>query len=303
MIRESLDPGSKYASVVVRAAGSTTPPEGAELRVRDAVGTKSRVITSRDYKMPNWIKLARSGNTFRSWTSTDGVAWTALGSVTIPMAANVLIGTSAASARYGVWITARFENVSVRTSVQQPSTVVIRASDVTKLVGNWTKITDATAADATALHNPNANAPKITTALVSPVNYFETTFEAQSGVPYHLWVRLKAQNNYFANDSVYVQFSDAQDASKAAIYRINTTTAATVVLQEVDNGPISGWGWADQGWNGNGINIYFAASGTHTIRVQQREDGAMIDQIILSPNKYLASPPGAQNRDTTIVPR
>ena len=38
MIRESLDPGSKYASVVVRAAGSTTPPEGAELRVRDAVG-------------------------------------------------------------------------------------------------------------------------------------------------------------------------------------------------------------------------------------------------------------------------
>ena len=129
------------------------------------------------------------------------------------------------------------------------------------------------------------------------MNYFETTFEAQSGVPYHLWVRLKAQNNYFANDSVYVQFSDAQDASKAAIYRINTTTAATVVLQEVDNGPISGWGWADQGWNGNGINIYFAASGTHTIRVQQREDGAMIDQIILSPNG--TSPRRREHRTAT----
>jgi len=303
MIRESLDPGSKYASVVVRAAGSSTPPEGAELRVRDAAGTKSRLIASRDYKMPNWIKLARSGSTFTSWTSTDGVAWTVLGSVTIPMATNVFIGTSAASGKYGVWITARFENVTVRTSVQQPSTVVIRAGDVTKLVGNWKKVTDATAADTTALHNPNANAAKITTALASPVNYFETSFEAQAGVPYHLWMRLKAQNNYYGNDSVYVQFSDAENASKAALYRINTATAAAVVLQERDNGPISGWGWADQGWNGNGPNIYFATSGTHTIRVQQREDGVMIDQIILSPNTFLVSRPGAQNNDTTIVPR
>ena len=303
MIRESLDPKSKYASVVVRAAGSTTPPEGAELRVRDVVGTKSRVIASRDYKMPNWIKLARSGSTFTSWTSTDGVSWTVLGSVTIPMATNVLIGTSAASARYGVWITARFENVSVRTSAQQPSTVVIRASDVTRLVGNWTKVADPTAADATALHNPNANAVKIATALATPVNYFETTFSAQAGVAYHLWVRLKAQNNYFGNDSIYVQFSDAENPSQAPIYRINTPTAAAVVLQETDNGPIREWGWADQGWNGNGTHIYFAESGTHTIRVQQREDGVMIDQIILSPSTYLGSPPGAQNNDTTIVPR
>jgi hypothetical protein len=116
-------------------------------------------------------------------------------------------------------------------------------------------------------------------------------------------VRMKAQSNHFGNDSIYVQFSDAENASKAAIYRINTPTAAAVVLQETDNGPISGWGWADQGWNGTGINIYFAAPGTHTIRIQQREDGVMIDQIILSPSTYLASPPGAQNNDTTIVPR
>ena len=135
------------------------------------------------------------------------------------------------------------------------------------------------------------------------MNYFETTFSAQAGVAYHLWVRLKAQNNYFGNDSIYVQFSDAQNASKAAIYRIDTPTAAAVVLQETDNGPIREWGWADQGWNGNGTHIYFTEAATHTIRIQQREDGVMIDQIILSPSTYLASPPGAQNNDTTIVPR
>lgn len=114
---------------------------------------------------------------------------------------------------------------------------------------------------------------------------------------------MKAQNNVYGNDSIHVQFSDSRNASGTAIYRINTTGSAPVVLQESDNGPISGWGWADQGWNGNGIHIYFASSGTHTIRVQQREDGVMIDQIVLSPDTYLSTRPGAQNNDTTILPR
>ena len=304
MIRESLSPGSNYASVVVRSAGSSTPPEGAEFRVRDAAGTRSRVIASRDFKMPNWIKLARSGNTFTSWTSTDGLAWSVLGSLTIPMATDVVIGTSVGSARHGVWSTARFENVAVHTNVTQPqpSNVVIYASDITRRFG-WNQIEDATAAQRSALLNPNASAAKITTALASPVNYFEASFTAQAGVAYHLWVRLKAQNNYFGNDSVHVQFSDSVDVNRMAIYRINTTASAAVVLQEADNGAISGWGWADQGWNGNGTHIYFAASGTHTIRIQQREDGAMIDQIVFSPSTYLSAPPGAQTNDTTIVPR
>ena len=31
--------------------------------------------------------------------------------------------------------------------------------------------------------------------------------------------------------------------------------------------------------------IYFAASGTHTLRIQQREDGAIVDQMVLSPSR------------------
>jgi hypothetical protein len=75
------------------------------------------------------------------------------------------------------------------------------------------------------------------------------------------------------------------------------------VLQESEGGILSGWGWADQGWNGLGPHIYFATSGSHTVRIQQREDGVLLDQIILSPDRYLTSRPGAQNRDNTIVPR
>ena len=45
----------------------------------------------------------------------------------------------------------------------------------------------------------------------------------------------------------------------------------------------------------------FASGGHHTIRVQVREDGAQIDQIVLSPSRYLLSPPGTVKDDATIV--
>jgi hypothetical protein len=38
------------------------------------------------------------------------------------------------------------------------------------------------------------------------------------------------------------------------------------------------------------------------VRVQTREDGLSIDQIVLSPATYLATAPGALKNDTTILP-
>jgi hypothetical protein len=66
---------------------------------------------------------------------------------------------------------------------------------------------------------------------------------------------------------------------------------------------VAGWGWQDNGYAGTGADIYFAATGSHTIRIQVREDGLGIDQIVLSPATYLTAPPGALKNDGTIVPR
>ena len=41
----------------------------------------------------------------------------------------------------------------------------------------------------------------------------------------------------------------------------------------------------------------------HTIRVQQREDGAVIDQIVVSPDEFLTSPPGWRLDDAIILPQ
>jgi hypothetical protein len=49
--------------------------------------------------------------------------------------------------------------------------------------------------------------------------------------------------------------------------------------------------------------IYFETSGTQTIRIQVREDGFSIDQIVLSPGTFLNVSPGALKNDNTILPR
>lgn len=182
------------------------------------------------------------------------------------------------------------------------TTIVIWASGATAH-GSWQTMADASAAGGSAQWNPNATTPKIVPALASPTNYFEATFPASSGTAYHLWVRMRAEGNNLGNDSVHVQFSDSVDAGAFATMRIGTSSSAEVVLQNgTSDGAVHNWGWADNGWNALGPHIYFAATGTHTLRIQQREDGAIIDQIVLSPDTYLTSPPGPRDDDTKILP-
>ncbi len=195
--------------------------------------------------------------------------------------------------------------ISTTAPTTSASTVVLWASNTptSTVHGAWGRQTDSTAAGKVALWNPDAGAAKIDPALASPKSYFEQTFHATAGTPYHLWVRMRAQSDSLSNDSVHVQFSDSTDANRAAILRIGSTNSAEIVLQ---NGPnatsVHGWGWSDNGWGSLGSDIYFASTGTHTVRIQAREDGAMIDQIVLSPDTYLISAPGGHTDDGTVLP-
>jgi len=164
-------------------------------------------------------------------------------------------------------------------------------------------LTDGTAAGGSAIWNPDNAQPKLSPAPANPASYVERTFNATAGVAYHVWVRLRAQNNSFSNDSVHVQFSDSVDSAGSATMRIGSTSSAEVVLQAGPSGTADqGWGWADNGWGVAGVNVFFATTGAHTVRIQQREDGAIVDQIVLSPNTYLTSPPGGRQNDATILP-
>ena len=60
----------------------------------------------------------------------------------------------------------------------------------------------------------------------------------------------------------------------------------------------------DAGGYGAGVSgppIYFKTTGPQRIRVQVREDGLAIDQIVLSPQRYFTQSPGLDKNDNTIV--
>jgi endonuclease/exonuclease/phosphatase family metal-dependent hydrolase len=181
--------------------------------------------------------------------------------------------------------------------------IVLYARNAVTVSGAWSRVTDASAAGGARMANTDAGAAKLSTALASPASYFDVSFTPQTGVAYHLWIRGQAQNNSWTNDSVFVQFSGSVTASGSAVYRIGSTSATIYSLEAYSGAGESGWGWEDNGY-GQGVlgpAIYFNST-SQTIRIQAREDGLSIDQIVLSPVTYATTPPGLAKNDTTILP-
>lgn len=178
---------------------------------------------------------------------------------------------------------------------------VLHARNASRLMGDWQLVGDTTAAGGTRIWNPDRGAGKVASASANPYDYFELTFTAEAGRPYRLWIRGRADNDHWANDSVFVQFSGAVNASGGAAYRIGTSAAATFSVEECNGCGSSRWGWNDNGWNGLGPAIYFATTGPQTIRIQRREDGVSIDQIVLSASRYATTSPGLLQYDATLL--
>ena len=187
-----------------------------------------------------------------------------------------------------------------------PANVVIYASDIPAAGrhGSWTTASDATSPNNTKLVTPDNGVANTNSALAAPTDYVDVTFAANAGTPYTIWLRLKALNNSKFNDSIYVQFSDAQSGG-SGIYGLNTTSGLLVNLANDSTGAsLQGWGWANSAyWLSQPTTLTFAGSGSHTLRIQVREDGVQFDQIVLSPTTYLGTPPGPASNDATIVPK
>jgi hypothetical protein len=172
--------------------------------------------------------------------------------------------------------------------------------------GNWQLADDATAADGLRFWNPDAGAPKLSAPLANPADYIDIWFTPDPTLEYKLWIRGKAEGNNWANDSVFVQFSDASDGAGNAVYRMGTTSGLAVNLEECSGCGVSGWGWEDDGWGAvdkPGVLLRFPKPDWQRIRIQRREDGFSFDQIVLSAQKYKTQRPGTAKNDDTILDR
>jgi len=118
MIRETLDPGSKHAMVVV------TPGNGVALQHRPTTNQASLSVNQTDLTAPYWVKLTRTNNTLTAERSEDGNTWVpitadaAASTVTISMANDVYIGLALVSNNAGAGPTAaEFSNIETTGNV------------------------------------------------------------------------------------------------------------------------------------------------------------------------------------------
>ena len=305
MIRERLTADSPHAFMLVSAG------KGIAFQRRTASGGLSVNTAGTFGAAPAWVKLERRANTISAYQSSDGSSWALVGQDTFTMPANVHVGLAVSSHDVSRLATVTFDNIQVQTATAPPppppsttlKEIVVYAADATAVAGPWRLESDSTAAAGLRAWIPDMGVPKVVTPLANPAGYVEFTFSAEAGRAYRLWIRGKAERNDWANDSAHLQFSGAVDAQGTPLYRIGTTTAAQFLLESCNGCGVAEWGWEDHAW-GPGVMapvVYFATTGPQKIRIQNREDGLSIDQIVLSAERYMNAAPGPGKLDNTIV--
>ncbi len=115
MIRETLDPDSKYAFAVVSAAS------GVAFQNRIDTGVSATGTTEEEISAPHWVKLERDAAGFFTVShSTDGSSWNPVaGSIAnnIPMASDVYIGLAVTSHNASEAAEVKFSNVTLTGNV------------------------------------------------------------------------------------------------------------------------------------------------------------------------------------------
>ncbi len=106
MMRSSTGAGSRYAFVFAT-------PSGVYFQTRTATNASAVTVGSAAFTAPVWLKLTRSGTTFIGWWSSDGAAWTALGTQTLTMSATPKAGLAVTAHDDAKLNTSTFANVAL----------------------------------------------------------------------------------------------------------------------------------------------------------------------------------------------
>ena len=119
MIRESTATGSRSVFI------GLTPTNGVQWVRRSNTGGTSSTTTSAGKAAPYWVRLTRSGNTFRGYFSSNGTNWTQLAGASISIPSNCSVGLAVCSGASGTPIASVFDNVSLTGLVTAPAAPIV----------------------------------------------------------------------------------------------------------------------------------------------------------------------------------
>jgi regulation of enolase protein 1 (concanavalin A-like superfamily) len=106
MIRQTTSAKSAFAMMTVSAAA------GSAFQYRSASGALAASIAGSSAAVPQWIRIARAGDTLSGYQSSDGLSWKLVGTATIAMGQSVDIGLAVTSHDNTLACKASFDHVS-----------------------------------------------------------------------------------------------------------------------------------------------------------------------------------------------
>ncbi|NDJ60184.1 MAG: tandem-95 repeat protein [Chloroflexi bacterium] len=200
IIKESAEPFAPYALL------AATPDNGLRFHhnfLNDIAGGA--------YTLPDtWLRLTRLGDTITAASSADGVTWTEIGQVLVPMQPDVTVGLFV-SAHWGLAATATFDNVMVNTDLGNAAPVALNAEVVTPI--------DTAAAITLEASDPDGPDPLAYNVLTQPTN------GTLSGTAPDLTYTPNV--GYFGPDSFTFAVNDGLADSNTATVSITVTTPAS----------------------------------------------------------------------------
>jgi RHS repeat-associated protein len=134
MIRETLDPASTFAYT-----GLVPYSQSSCFWYRATTGATANTNCQSGGAPPYWVMLVRSGSTFTSFVSQNGLNWTQIGTQTITMAQTVYIGLAVSNTYFTPVATATFDGVSLNSS-NNPAPIITGVSATTGTVGGSVSI-------------------------------------------------------------------------------------------------------------------------------------------------------------------
>ncbi len=165
MIRETLDPSSKFAYVV------STPAQGVSFGWRPSIAGTCSSATQAGLPTAQWVKLTRTGDVFTGQYSADGQTWTdienadgTVASTTIAMAGSVYIGLCVTSHNAAATTTVEFSGQTATGGVSG-AWQVAEIGDDPQLANSpqplYVTVEDSTGKKATVM-NPDPGAANVT---------------------------------------------------------------------------------------------------------------------------------------------
>ncbi len=116
MLRQSSGSGAAYYGAFLTPAGTIVVQD------RTAQGLATSAVTSLSGTAPTYLEAARSGNTFTTYTSSDGATWTAVAgsSAVLSVSPTMLAGMAVTSANPNTMGDATLDTVVLSTSAPPP---------------------------------------------------------------------------------------------------------------------------------------------------------------------------------------